>query len=95
MIISLILMTFVLRSTVILFGEISCQADLIAKYEIYSYIHLYIYIYIYIFFTGKCKSKAQSEFKIVFLIESVLMFCMTCLGFCFRHYSFNLGFSFI
>ena len=25
------------------------EADLIAKYEIYSYIHLYIYIYIYIY----------------------------------------------
>ena len=27
------------------------EADLIAKYEIYSYIHLYIYIYIYIIFS--------------------------------------------
>ena len=64
--------------------------------HIYIYIHTYIYIiYIYNFFTGKCKSKAQSEFKIIFLIESVLMFCMTCLGFCFRHYSLNLGFSFM
>ena len=67
------------------------EADLIAKYEIYSYIHLCIYN----FFTGKCKSKGQSEFKIIFLIESVLMFCITCLGFCFRHHILNLGFSFI
>ena len=71
----------------------SFEADLIAKYEIYSYI--YIYIYMQFYFTGKCKSKAQSEFKIIVLIESVLTLWMTCLGFCFRHYSLNLGFSFM
>ena len=41
------------------------------------------------------QTEAQSEFKIIFLIKSVLTLCMTQLGFFFPHYSLNHGFSFI
>ena len=37
------------------------------------------------------QTEAQSEFKIIFLIKSVLKLCMTYLGIFFPHYSLNLG----
>ena len=40
------------------------------------------------------QTEAQSEFKIIFLIKSVLTLCMTYLGIFFPHYSLNLGFFF-
>ena len=41
------------------------------------------------------QTEAQSEFKIIFLIKSVLTLCMTYLGIFFPHYSLNLGVFFL
>ena len=41
------------------------------------------------------QTEAQSDFKIISLIKSVLTLCMTYLGIFFPHYSLNLGFFFL